>query len=229
VGVAQQALDQATITTPINGTVVAVSLQAGQQVTAASATDDIIVAGRDGYEAATTVSVYDLDNVKVGDTANVTVDGTNNAVSGTVVSIGVAANTSGTTATYPVVIGFSEPPPAARNGTMVTTSIVTNHARNALTVPTSAVHSVGQLHTVTVLSGGHTSVAVVGVGAMGDERTEITSGLRAGQQVVLANLREPLPSNQTTGPGGAGGRGRGGGATGGLGGFGGGGIGRIGG
>ena len=34
----------------------------------------------------------------------------------------------------------------------------------------------------------------VTVGAVGSERTQILSGLSAGQQVVLADLAEPLPT-----------------------------------
>ena len=40
------------------------------------------------------------------------------------------------------------------------------------------------------------------VGTKGPLRTRITAGLRAGQQVVLADLNQPLPSgNQDQGPG----------------------------
>jgi HlyD family secretion protein len=61
---------------------------------------------------------------------------------------------------------------------------------------------------------------VVTVGAVGSEYTEITKGLSAGQQVVLANLDEAIPTNSFTNRFG---RFAGGGA-GGLGGLGGGGF-----
>lgn len=35
----------------------------------------------------------------------------------------------------------------------------------------------------------------VTVGAVGSERTQISSGLKAGEQVVLADLAEPLPTS----------------------------------
>jgi hypothetical protein len=61
--------------------------------------------------------------------------------------------------------------------------------------------------TVTVLSQGKTSTTKVQTGAVGALTTEITSGLTAGQQVVLADLTATLPANSTTtrGFGGAGG------------------------
>lgn len=38
----------------------------------------------------------------------------------------------------------------------------------------------------------------VGIGPVGAQRTEIATGLAAGQTVVLANLNQPLPGSATT-------------------------------
>jgi len=76
--------------------------------------------------------------------------------------------------------------------------------------------------TVMVLSGSKTQAMPVQVGAVGPDLTEIKSGLSEGQQVVIADLNAPLPSNTTTRLGAGGG----GGAFGGGGGFGGATIGR---
>jgi multidrug efflux pump subunit AcrA (membrane-fusion protein) len=91
---------------------------------------------------------------------------------------------------------------------------------DALTVPTSAVHTAGGggLHTVTVVSGSKTGTVRVQVGAVGPDLTQITSGLQEGQTVMLADLNAPLPSNTTnrglgTGGGFGGGGTGGGGAT----------------
>jgi hypothetical protein len=80
---------------------------------------------------------------------------------------------------------------------------------NALSVPTSAVHTVGTFHTVTVLTNGKPTTVRVQVGTIGAERTEITSGLAAGQVVVLADLGAAIPSAGTN-TGGFGGGGFGG-------------------
>ena len=42
---------------------------------------------------------------------------------------------------------------------------------------------------------------MVSIGAVGIDRTQITSGLSAGQRVVLAQLNAPLPTTGTTGRG----------------------------
>jgi multidrug efflux pump subunit AcrA (membrane-fusion protein) len=56
------------------------------------------------------------------------------------------------------------------------------------------VHAFGTLHTVEVLTNGKPVQVRVTVGAAGSDRTQIRSGLSAGQQVVLADLAMPLPT-----------------------------------
>ncbi|MFN2607635.1 MAG: HlyD family efflux transporter periplasmic adaptor subunit [Acidimicrobiales bacterium] len=222
---AQQALDQATIVSPITGQVAAVDLAPGQQVAAASATADIVVVGPGGWEVATTVTVDDVDKVKTGDQATVVPDGTTTSIPATVVSVGVAPTTTGSTTTYPVVVGFPTSPAGLRNGASASVSIEVAHTDRALTVPTSAVRTVGAFHVVTVVSGGKPSTVTVRVGTVGVDLTEITSGLIAGQAVALADLKQALPSSNVAtragaglgGGGGLGGLGGGGGGAGGTG------------
>jgi hypothetical protein len=69
---------------------------------------------------------------------------------------------------------------------------------SALAVPTSAVTTLGDQHTVTVFDGTTTSTTRVQIGAIGATWTQVTSGVTAGQRVVVADLDEPLPSSATT-------------------------------
>jgi HlyD family secretion protein len=209
---AQESVQQATITTPIAGTVAAVSVKPGDTVTAASTTDTIVVVGGDGFEVSTTVGVNDIGEVKVGDAATVAPDGTSTTIAGRVVWIGAANGTSSST-TYPVVIGLRGAAEGLRNGAMAATSIELAHSKkSAVTVPTSAVHTRNTLHTVTLLDGGKVSTVGVQVGVVGAEKTEITSGLQVGQVVVLADMHAAVPAsnnasrivNAVTGGGGGG-------------------------
>ncbi|MCU1355291.1 MAG: HlyD family efflux transporter periplasmic adaptor subunit [Acidimicrobiales bacterium] len=198
VAVAQQALAQATIVTPISGTVAKVDLAVGDDVTAASDTATVVVVGTGGYEVSTTVGVAKVPKVKVGQAATVVPDGSETAVTGKVVSIGVAGTTSGSTTTYPVVIGLTGDTSSLGNGATASVEIVTDASTNALAVPTSAVTTTGTRHTVEVLSGTKTEQVSVQVGAVGRVWTEIKSGLTAGQRVVLADLSLPLPGSATS-------------------------------
>jgi HlyD family secretion protein len=197
VAVAQQAVGQATIVSPIAGTVEAVNLAPGDTVTAASTTANILVVGPDGFEATTTVSVDDVAHVKVGQAATVVPDGSKRALAGKVTSVSVAPVDTSSTPIYRVVIGLADPHADLDNGATATVGIVTEQASDVLAVPTSAVTATGNRHQVTVLDGSQTTQVAVTTGVIGDRWTEIRSGLRAGQEVVLADLGEPLPGSAT--------------------------------
>jgi len=107
-------------------------------------------------------------------------------------------------------------------------SIIVLQHSDVLTVPSSAVHTLGTESFVYELKGGKEVEHTVGIGAVGTTLTQITSGLKSGTEVVLANLSVPLSTGTSTsgGLGGLGGAGFGGGAGRfGGGGFGGGGFG----
>jgi hypothetical protein len=60
-----------------------------------------------------------------------------------------------------------------------------------LKVPTQAVTTAGSRHTVTVLRDGVETVVPVQVGVSGTTDTEITSGVAAGDQLVLPGVSAP--------------------------------------
>jgi multidrug efflux pump subunit AcrA (membrane-fusion protein) len=197
VTVAQQAIDQATIVSPIAGTVLAVNLTAGQAAQAGSTTQTILVLGGGGLEAMTSVSLADVPKVKVGQAATVTPDGAAQPVTGSVVSVAAmpnAANTS--TTTYNVIVSLPSDSSALTNGAIGTVGIVTGTA-SGIAVPSSAVRTTAGRRTVTVLEGNTTRTVAVQVGVVGDQWTQITNGLSAGQLVVLATVSDPLPSSAT--------------------------------
>ena len=78
------------------------NLAPGDEVDAASATANIIISGRGGYEATVNVSVDDLADLEVGQAATVRPDGSDEEIEGEVVAIGVAANAG----SFPITIGL---------------------------------------------------------------------------------------------------------------------------
>jgi multidrug efflux pump subunit AcrA (membrane-fusion protein) len=197
VTVAQQAIDQATIVSPIAGTVLAVNLTPGEAAPAGSTTQTILVQGAGGLEAITNVSLADVTKVKVGQAATVTPDGAAQPVTGSVVSVAAMPNTANTaTTTYNVIVSVPSDASAVTNGAIGAVGIVTGTA-SGISVPSSAVRDTGGRRTVTVLEGNTTRTVAVQVGVVGDEWTQITNGLSAGQLVVLATVSDPLPSSAT--------------------------------
>ncbi|MCX6509883.1 MAG: biotin/lipoyl-binding protein [Actinobacteria bacterium] len=197
VTVAEQAIAQSTISSPINGTVVQVTIVAGQSVSAASTTATIVIAATGGFESSLTLSVDQIPKVRVGQAATVLPDGFDHVLRGQVAQIAIQPTTTNGTATYRVIIALSDQPAELRNGSIGTASIIIATAKNALSVPTSAVHVDGATRTVNVLNGSTVTSTEVQVGIVGTDLTQITSGLESGAKVVLADLHEPLPGSAT--------------------------------
>jgi trimeric autotransporter adhesin len=196
---ALQQLDQATIVSPIAGTVVDVTVAVGDTVSAASATQRIVVQGTGGYEATASVGLTSVSRVKVGQTATLLPDGGTTPVTGHVVGISTLPDSgTSTTTTYRVTVGLDGDTSSLRNGALGSLEIVTGTASDALAVPSSAVTSVGNRHVVRVVEGSTATATRVQVGVVGDRWTEITDGLTSGQQVAVADLSAPLPSSATT-------------------------------
>ncbi|AYG02729.1 efflux RND transporter periplasmic adaptor subunit [Gryllotalpicola protaetiae] len=214
--VAQQNVSLATLTSPIAGTVAAVGVSAGSSVTAKSTSQVISVIGDSGWIVDTAVTATALGPLKVGQSATVNVSGVSGALTGKVTAIGfLNTATDSSTPSYDVTLALAGSGSGLLNGASARLTVDVAKASAVLTVPSSAVHlGAGNTYSVDVLAGGKAVARQVKVGAIGSDRTQITSGLSAGDQVILADLSSTVSSDSTqTGTGRFGG-----GATGGLGG-----------
>jgi HlyD family secretion protein len=216
---AQQNLAAATLVSPITGTVADVTITAGQNASANSTTAHIMIVGPGEDEVTTAVSDTSVGKVKPGQPATVTPDGATKPIAGKVTSIGaLGSTTSGGSASYPVTITLDPTSQSLFNGATASVAITLGTARAAVTVPTSAVQTLGQFSVVSTMVNGKPTTTRVTLGVVGATVTQITSGLKAGDEVMLANITEPMPTSGNTNVRGLTGRGNfggGGGFTGG--------------
>jgi multidrug efflux pump subunit AcrA (membrane-fusion protein) len=179
------------------------------------------------YEVTGSVSDALVNEIAVGQSAEVVAAGSTNAVAGKVTGVAEEATVSSGVATFPVTVVLSGASPSLRPGMSASVSVVINRVVQVITVPTSAVHTTGAGSTVTLMVNGKPVSTAVTVGAADASRTQILSGVKVGDQVVIATISSTIPSS-TSGTGRSlTGGGFGGGGFGGGGG--GGGAGRIGG
>ena len=216
---AQQALDDVNLVSTISGTVASISIAVGDPITAASGSADpeiVVIGPGSSYQVVTQVPVADIGEVAVGQSATVTPDATNSVLEGTVTSIGLlpVSGTNGTT--YPVTISLTSGNLGPFSGADASATIVVARSEDVTAVPTSAVRTTGSIHLVTVVDGGTTRTARVALGTVGDVLTQVTSGLKPGDVVALADLGQPLPTTSTAVGGRFGGLGGGGLGGGGL-------------
>lgn len=129
----------------------------------------------------------DASKVAPNQKVNVTFDAVPDLTrAGTVVSVAPAGSNISSVINYYATVVLNETDPRLKGGQTAQAKVITNEVEDVLTVPNSAIRKRGDQSTVTVLdaSGAQQQVRFQ-PGLTGDDRTQVISGLREGQQVVL--------------------------------------------
>jgi len=195
---AKEALAGATLKAPISGLLVAVTGTVGASTGSASASTGSASEGfatiADVSEMTMTAAIAEADiaDVEVGQTAEVTFPALEDvSATAIVTAIAPTATASNSVVTYATTITLDEIPDGLRLGQTAEVSITTvTSADDALYVPTAAITTATDgTSTVDVVGDdGETTTVTVTLGVVGDQGTEIVSGLEAGQTVVLGEV-----------------------------------------
>jgi HlyD family secretion protein len=108
---------------------------------------------------------------------------------GTVVAVSPSASSLSGVISYYVTVVLNESDPRLRNGQTAQASVVTDELRDVLTVPSAAVRRQGNQSTVTVLGFDGPRTVPFQPGVVGDDTTQVLSGLTAGDEVVVPSAR----------------------------------------
>jgi RND family efflux transporter MFP subunit len=174
--------------------------------------DFITLAQLDRMKMQVSLSESDVTDVKVGQPATVSVNAVpDEKLAGRVTHIGLLSSTSNDVVSYPVTIVVKQRAAGIRPGMTATAEVVIAQVQGVVTVPSRAVSGTF----VTVKQGGKDVRKQVSAGLVGDSTTEIVSGLRAGEQVVLPSASGLGSAASALGGNGAAPRGLGGGGLGG--------------
>ena len=146
-----------------------------------------VIVGTDAWEVDVTVTDTDIANVKVGQQAEVTIQNATDTIYGTVGTIGLLSTSSSGVAGYPVTIDVTPGQSGLHDGESATARIIYSKRTNVLAVPSFAVRTDGSGNSVVtkVDAAGKQQQVVVKTGETSGQMTEITSGLAAGDSVVL--------------------------------------------
>ncbi len=178
----QTAMAELTVTAPIAGTITAINVQPGESVAAGTAA--VTIQSAQGLEAVVPIDELDIGKVRVGQSAQVTVNAFPNAqYTGTVVSVAPAAQAQNGVSTYPVTVDLKNQQNLLPG--MSATVIIDVASANGLRVPSQAVHATGGSGGVLrVLQNGKPVAVRVRVGLVGSAYTQILAGLQPGQSVI---------------------------------------------
>ena len=129
----------------------------------------------------------DATKVAPNQKVNVTFDAIPDlARAGTVVSVAPSGSNISSVINYYVTVVLTELDPRLKNGQTAQARVVTNEVDDVLTVPNAAVRKRGDQSTVTIIdAAGNQQQVRFQPGLVGDDRTQVISGLREGQQVIL--------------------------------------------
>jgi RND family efflux transporter MFP subunit len=181
---AKQALAGVKITAPDDGTVLSISGTAGTQYTSGTF---VTLGNLSNLQLEAMVTQSDIQFLKVGQKATITLPTHPGAkYDGTVSHIDPTATTNGQLIQYGVTITFDDRPANLLLGQSASVQVTTRQADDALYVPVQAVKTLDDgTTTVTVKQGAGQVQRVVKTGVRGDQYVQITSGLSAGDQIVL--------------------------------------------
>jgi macrolide-specific efflux system membrane fusion protein len=233
-------LASATLTAPIAGLVVAVNGTVGESASsgsgastgsatgsssaASSATGSgfVTIADVSGMTVTAAIAEADIASVTVGQTAKVTFPAVADLTADAkVTAIAPTATSSNSVVTYATTVTLDSIPTGLRLGQTASVAITTKtSAADALYVPTAAITTANGVSTVKVVDAtdkSKTTTVTVKLGVVGNTGTEITSGLKLGETVVLGTVATPTgTTGSTTRTGTSGRNGFGGGFTGGT-------------
>lgn len=195
---AKAALAAAVIKAPADGTVAVVDVSEGSSVSAGAAAVTVIAEGLTSVELEVTSA--QLSKLQVGQTATVSPAGVDKDLPGKVTLVGKVPDTSSGSSMFSVTVTLDEEGLDLLAGNNATVEVVVGAAEDVLTVPASAVSN----GAVTVLDkdGNPESVRVT-TGLTGTTTVEVTEGIDAGAEIVLADLSTPLPTTDDSSGGGS--------------------------
>ncbi|MFI9639076.1 efflux RND transporter periplasmic adaptor subunit [Micromonospora sp. NPDC051925] len=178
---AQEALDGATISAPMAGTVLSVAGSVGSQVTRGGTF--ITLADTYAMQVVAKFPEADAGALAVGQSATLTLaDRPEQTFEATVVQVDPVGTADGTMVRYGVVLSFATAPEDLLVGQSAAVTVQTGAVADALRVPSTAVHD-GADRTGSVLPADGGPARTVTIGLRGGQYTEITSGITAGELV----------------------------------------------
>jgi multidrug efflux pump subunit AcrA (membrane-fusion protein) len=181
---ARQVLRETTLRAPISGTIASVSGSVGE-----TSSGGIVIAQLQRLKMEVSFSEADIGKVRKGQTATVAIDSLEGTeLAGRVTKVSVLPDEGSTgVVEYPATILLTQSAKGLRAGMSASAEVVVEQVRNAVTVPSEAISSAGG-KTVTVEEGGKEVTKSVTTGLEGDETTEVVSGLKAGETIVLPEV-----------------------------------------
>ncbi|WP_164553261.1 efflux RND transporter periplasmic adaptor subunit [Brevibacillus marinus] len=191
--IAQSNYQHAAITAPIDGVIAELPVSVGQSV--GTGTAIATIADIRTMKVVTSVSESQVGTISPGQTFQVEVAAIDYRTEGTVLTISPKADES---KRYPIEISIPNPQGKAKAG-MLASLTLNSKQREAILVPSEAIVKNDNNKTYLYVVENNTAKQVeVTTGASAGDKTEILSGLTAGQQVIVKGQNTLYPGSPVT-------------------------------
>ena len=200
---AENKLKQAQIVAPFAGTITAVNIVVGQAGPTSGGAGAIQLADLDNLEIIVNMAEVDVSKIKMQQVAQITLDALSGVtLTGEVTLVAPAGVQTQGVVNYPVTVAVKNPSPEVKTGMTANVNIITDERNDVLTVPNRAVRTVGRQKMATVQFEGQQLQAPIVTGMSGDSQTEIVSGLKEGDVVLVGATITAQGGGFGGGPGG---------------------------
>jgi multidrug efflux pump subunit AcrA (membrane-fusion protein) len=225
---ARQNVADAVLRSPISGTITSLDLESGQSVAAgntsvstptsssssssstsaatssssSSSADEVVIRPEGAFVVEADATTAQIGEVLDGEQAVISPTGSTSDYYGIVTSFSTTGTTSSGVTSFPVTVAVTGSTKGLYPGASADVELVVKQVNNVLEIPTSAVHTLGTSSYVDILKNGKEVQQAITVGAASGTETQVETGLKSGQQVVLVALSAKIPSSTGLGSGG---------------------------
>lgn len=141
------------------------------------------------------VSEVDVSKIKIGQKAIITIDALpKKTFTGEITGIDKTGELNSSVVSYPVIIKFDSQTDEVLPNMSASVNIIVNRKNNVLTVPSSAIIRQEDINYLRVLKKGKIVLMPIETGITSNEKTEILSGVKEGDEIVVSIIS---PSNQS--------------------------------
>ena len=211
----QQQAAKRSVTSPTDGTVNAINIKNGDDLSklssGSSRTVPMIIGDLGTLKAQVQVNEVDIPNVAIGQKVMMTFSAIYGlSISGKVEKVDVLGTLAQGVVTYNVTIGFDTLDPRIKSNMSVSAKVITAVKQDVITVPNSALKTQGNTTYIEVLNTttNQPERRTIEQGAANSTDTEIVSGINLGDNVIIQTI-DPNAKTTTTSTTGGGNRGGG--------------------
>jgi len=197
---AQEDLAKYSITAPFDGVIASVDVFVGDTVSTGTSMGSIITNDK---IADITLNEIDIAKIKLGQKVDITFDALDDlSIVGEVAEIDTLGTVSQGVVSYNVKISFDTEDERVKPGMSITANIIVESVNNVITIPSSAIKTMGDKNFVQVmLNDGKIERKNIEIGITDDVFTEIKNGINEGDKIVVqtsTNTKKTTTTNKST-------------------------------